>query len=275
MSKFTHSTTNDWNLEKTIVQISKSESVMGIMQIGSLCRKQVSSQSDYDLVIIFDEAAKSWYVGVTFIENRLTDLIFVKSSEIERVLALDTPVAQNDELAPIIRWVRDGEIIYARSKSLQHTQEKTRTQALIEPIDDEAAYSAWFRINYNLAHLRRMLTSNDSVYKQAVNIRIAVYGHSDIWFGYFMIRRIEFLGDKAAIRYLCEHDPEFLSSYQQFINGKSSVDEKFAAYERVASMATAPMGTLWPEISTVMNLENTLEIWQRLLGSDQSGKNAH
>jgi predicted nucleotidyltransferase len=275
MSKFTHSTTNDWNLEKTIVQISKSESVMGIMQIGSLCRKQVSSQSDYDLVIIFDEAAKSWYVGVSFIENRLTDLIFVRSSEIERVLALDTPVAQNDELAPIIRWVRDGEILYARSKSLQHTQEKTRTQALIEPIDDEAAYSAWFRINYNLAQLRRMLTSNDSVYKQAVNIRIAVYGHSDIWFGYFTIRRIEFLGDKAAIRYLCEHDPEFLSSYQQFINGKSSVDEKFAAYERVASMATAPMGTLWPEISTVMNLENTLEIWQRLLGSDQSGKNAH
>jgi predicted nucleotidyltransferase len=266
---------NDWNLEKTIVQISKSESVMGIMQIGSLCRKQVSSQSDYDLVIIFDEAAKSWYVGVTFIENRLTDLIFVRSSEIERVLALDTPVAQNDELAPIIRWVRDGEILYARSKSLQHTQEKTRTQALIEPIDDEAAYSAWFRINYNLAHLRRMLTSNDSVYKLAANIRIAVYGHSDIWFGYFTIRRIEFLGDKAAIRYLCEHDPEFLSSYQQFINGKSSVDEKFAAYERVASMATAPMGTLWPEISTVMNLENTLEIWQRLLGSDQSGKNAH
>jgi predicted nucleotidyltransferase len=275
MSKFTHSTTNDWNLEKTIVQISKCESVMGIMQIGSLCRKQVSTQSDYDLVIIFDEAVKSWYVGVTFIKNRLTDLIFVRSSEIERVHALDTPVAQNDELAPIIRWVRDGEILYARSKSLQHTQEKTRTQALIEPIDDEAAYSAWFRINYNLAQLRRMLTSNDSVYKQAVNIRIAVYGYSDIWFGYFAIRRIEFLGDKAAIRYLCEHDPEFLSSYQQFINGKSSVDEKFAAYERVASMATAPMGTLWPEISTVMNLENTLEIWQRLLGSDQSGKNAH
>jgi hypothetical protein len=268
MKNIISSTTYDSSLEEIIAQISKNESIVGVMQIGSLSRNQIKSESDYDLVFILDEAVKSWYVGVTQIDNRFTDLIFVISSEIERILNLDAPVTQDNDLVPIIRWIEDGEILFSRSKLLQQAQEKVKNQNWIEQIDDEAVYGAWFSINFNLAQLRRMLSSSDPLYEQAVDIRMAVYGYSDIWFGYFTIRKIEFSGDKAAIRYLWEHDPEFLVAYQHFINSNNDIDEKFAAYEKVASLVMAPLGGVWPENATVMNVEDTLEIWQRLLGHE-------
>jgi predicted nucleotidyltransferase len=195
------STTNDSSLQEVIAQISKNESVLGIMQIGSLKRKQISPHSDYDLIFILEGAAKSWHSGVTYLENRLTDLMFVNSTEIQRILDLDAPVTQDNDLVPILRWLRDGEILYSVSSSIRQAQEKVSTQNWIAPIDDEAAYNAWYRINFNLAHLKRMMSSIDPLYRQTADIRMAVYGHPDIWFGYFTIRRIEFLGDKAAIRY--------------------------------------------------------------------------
>ena len=269
MRRIVSSTTTDLSLGEVIAQVSENESVLGILQIGSLKRKPISPHSDYDLVFILDEAVKPWYAGVTYIENRLTDLKFVDSSEIERILDLDAPVAHDHDLVPILRLLRDGEILYSRSQSVRQAQEKAITQNWLEPIKDEAAYAAWYRINFNLAHLRRMISSSDPLYKQAVDIRMAAYGHSDFWFGYFTIRRIEFLGEQAAIRYLWEHDPEFLSAYQQFIRSNGNPDDRFAAYEEAASLATAPLGGLWPEESTVMSIEDTLEIWERLLGEER------
>jgi hypothetical protein len=274
VKNITGSTTNDSSLREVIAQISKHEAVLGIMQMGSLKGKQISPHSDYDLAFILDEAAKPWYVGVTYIEDRLTDLKFVDSSEIRRILDLDAPVAHDNDLVPTLRLLRDGEILHSRSPSIRQAQEKVRTQNWIEPIDDEAAYSTWYRINFDLAHLRRMMSSTDPLYKQAVDIRMAAYGHSDLWFGCFSIRRMEFLGDKDAIHCLWEHDPEFLSAYQRFIRSDRNRDDRFAAYEEAASLATAPMGGLWQGRTTVMNMEYTLEIWKGLLGAGPSGEDA-
>lgn len=224
-------------------------------------------ESDYDLVIILNESVKPWYVGITQIDHRFTDLIFVASSEVKRLVTRRIPVVQGHDLAPIIRWFRDGNILFARSPYVEQAEKKSKSGAWIEPVSDGSAYGIWFQINYNLAQLRRMLVSSDPVYRQVVDIRMAVYGYSDIWFGYFTIRKMEWLGDKAAIRYLSEHDPEFLMAYQQFIK-IDDTKQKFVAYEKVASMATVPMGGIWPPDVTVMNLEKTLQTWQALLNDE-------
>jgi len=265
MDDITRSTSLDMGLEEVITRLSTNKTVAGILQIGSLRGGQVSVESDYDLVIIINETPKRWFVGVTTIDHRFTDLIFVSRSAVQAVLDLDFPIEQDDGLAPIVRWFRDGELLCAKNGLVGEAQEKVKRGNWIKPTREDVAYGAWFRINYNLAQLKRMIMSADPLYQQVVDIRMVVYGTSDLWFGYFTLRNIEWSGDKTAIRYLSEHDPEFLRAFQQFADGSQNRRAKFEAYERAASLATAPMGGIWPEGATVMNLEEISGIWQRLL----------
>ncbi len=41
--------------------------------------------------------------------------------------------------------------------------------------------------------------------------------------------------------------------------------DKFAIYEKIAAMATAPMGRIWPNDVTIMNHEQQSALWQELL----------
>ena len=121
-------------------------------------------------------------------------------------------------------------------------------------------------INYNLAQLRRMIQSGDVFYRQVVDIRMAVYGPSDLLFGYFSLRKITWTGDKDAVRYLTKNDPAFLRAFHQFINCSQNREAKFNAYEEAARIATAPLGGIWPEDITVMNQEGMSGIWVSLIG---------
>ena len=217
MGEIIASSTLDMSLGDVLSRLSQSDLVSGVLQIGSLSRGQVKDESDYDLVIVLEQAAAPWYVGVTTIDRRFTDLIFVDKVEVERFLDLNTTLAHDHPLTPIIRWFREGEILHARSPAIIQAQEKARNNQWIEKISDDAAYGAWFRINYNLAQARRILGSDDAVYRQTLGIRMSVYGPSDLWFGYFTIRKLDWDGDKAAVRYLENHDPEFLDTFQTFL----------------------------------------------------------
>ncbi len=86
-----------------------------------------------------------------------------------------------------------------------------------------------------------MALSNDPLYQATVEIRISVYGHSDIWFGYFTIRQLTWQGDKEAVKYLIKHDPTFLEVYQQFIKERM-LERKLSLYEKTAAITTAPVG---------------------------------
>jgi hypothetical protein len=122
----------------------------------------------------------------------------------------------------------------------------------LEPIADQAAYGAWFGINYNLAQAQRMVQSTDPLYRQTVAIRLAVYGHADIWYGYFTLRKLPWSGDKPAVQYLRTHDPAFLALYEQFIQ-TADLNQKMTLYAQIAALTTAPLGGLWPSWATVIN----------------------
>ncbi len=65
--------------------------------------------------------------------------------------------------------------------------------------------------------IRRLLQSDDPRYLAVADIRTAVYGHADLWFGYVAIRRLPWPGDKAALRALEAQDPDYLALFRQFI----------------------------------------------------------
>jgi hypothetical protein len=253
-----------WTLGATLARLRQNEQVVGLLQIGSLARGGLTPASDYDLVIVLRDAPQAWYVGVTYIDGRFTDLVFVAASALESVQAHTTPVGSNHELVPIVRWLANGIIVFDRAGQVQRAQQKAQ-RTYVQPVDDQAVYGAWFAINYNLAVAQRMALDTDPLYQTTARIRMAVYGHTDVWFGYFAIRRVVWDGDKAAVRYLQQNDPLFLEVYEHFISA-ATLEQKLLYYERAARLAAVPLGGVWPRYVTVMNVAQTLQAWQELVG---------
>ncbi len=172
------------------------------------------------------------------------------------------PIPPDHELGPIVRWLRQGQILFDRTGIVRQAQAKVQQGEWLALISDKAAYGSWFAINYNLAQTRRMMQCDDPLYQTTVAIRMAVYGHSDLWFGYFTMRRMD-SSDKNAVRYLEEHDPAFLASYQQFIQTHEPA-QKFMLYQQIAAQATQPLGGLWSFQATVISDEQAAKLWQDL-----------
>lgn len=256
--------TSAWPLATVIDRLIQHPQVDGVMQIGSTNNATFNAASDYDLVIVLADAPSPWYVGVTTIDERFTDLLFVASSALTQIAGLEQALAADDPLTPIVRWLQQGRILFDRSSALTHAQQHVTTGDWLQTTPDQAVFGAWFALNYNLAQARRMLQSTEPLYQTTVDIRMAIYGHRDVWWSYFTIRRLPDTSEKNAIRYVQEHDPEFLSLYQRFIAETNRL-RKFALYEQAAAHVCAPLGPIWDSNTTAMNVEGTLTLWQRLL----------
>ncbi len=100
----------------------------------------------------------------------------------------------------------------------------------------------------------RLLQSSDPRILAVAAIRMAVYGHSDLWFGYVTIRRQPWPRDKRALAALEAHDPDYLAGYQQFLI-ETDRTEKARRYRDLAARAAAPLGGLWPPGWSGENLE--------------------
>jgi hypothetical protein len=259
--------TATWSLAEVVARLSKHPQVEGILQIGSLTTATFNPASDYDIVIVLAEAPQIWYVGVTSIDSRFTDLLFVDQSALANIAALSEPLAIDDPLTPIVRWLLHGQILFDPSQLLAQAHGHVIARDWIAAIPDTALFGAWFALNYNLAQARRLLQATAPIYQATVDIRMALHGHQDVWWSYFTIRRLTEAGEKQAIRYLQEHDPAFLALYQHFIT-ETDRARKFELYEQAAAYVVTPVGKLWTINTTAMNVPDTLQLWNQLLAAE-------
>ncbi|MBN1581639.1 MAG: hypothetical protein JXA89_13120 [Anaerolineae bacterium] len=253
------------DLDPALAQLRANARVAGVFAIGSLAHQTLSPSSDYDLVLVVRDMAPLWYVGVTTIGGRFADLIFVSADAIERIQRLAAPIPPTHELAAIVRWLEQGAILVDRDQILHRAQQHVQSQGLIDPISDQAVHGAWFAINFNLAVARRYVRSPDEWAQATADMRMAVYGHADLWFNYFTIRKLDWDGDKAAVAYLREHDPAYLALYQRFID-TTDRQAKLACYEQAAMRATEPLGGLWTDPVDQINILSPPWTWAELLG---------
>ncbi len=257
-------------LQEIVAKLGHNPQIEGVLLIGSLTTATFNAASDYDIVLFLQAMPAQWYVGVTTINGRFTDLLFVSANLLQDVLSCPPDIAVPPELAPVVRWIAQGAILLDRNQQLQTAQGYVQTALPPPSIDANAAYQAWFGTNYNLAVIRRLAMVADSRYQTTAEIRMAVYGHADLWFNYFMIRRIPWEGDKAALQYLHDHDPAYLAHYQAFIRATDQ-RAKFAHYTAAAQHATEPLGGLWAEHETVINILDPAWTWADLLDTDATG----
>ena len=268
------STSNTMTLGEVITRLSKSEMVEGVLVIGSAGDDRLTPASDYDLVVVLTEAPRALApYGVTYIDGRLTDLIFVTTEQLAEIARLEEPVDGEAWPGRIIRWFESGDVRFDRSGRLAQIQDRVQGRCSIRPLDTPGR-EAWREVNYNLAQTKRMYGSEDPIYLVAANLRLALYGPADLLYNYFHIRNIAWEGEKAAVCYLMAHDPAYLERLRAFI-AEVERGRKFELYEEMAALTVAPVGEIWPEGVTVLavheedesakDVEQVQRLWEELL----------
>jgi hypothetical protein len=264
------STTEHLSLSAVIERLAARPEVEGLLTIGSTGPAAVTPASDYDLVVVLNSMPVPLHVALTYIDERLTDIIFVLAAELEGE-------AGQWGLSQLHRWLRGGHIVFDRAGRLAAAQ--TTAQATPEAaITDQEQYAAWFSANYNLQQTRRMLASDDLAYQIAVDLRLLFSLH-DVWRHYFVARHLQLAGEKAQTNYLLAHDPAFLLAFQGCLQATDRLS-KFQRYELLAAQALAPLGGRWPaDVTAIMPDPDApwstdapvigLMFWQTLIGTGE------
>jgi len=143
------------------------------------------------------------------------------------------------------------------------------------PPSESERYAAWFWQNHGLAHIRRMLQSVDLVYLTAVDLMLSS-AISRLCRDYYTIRNLFWEGEKAAVRYLQDHDLEYLDVLRNCLNESDRV-EKVVLYEHLVEQTIAPICLVWSRGQSAVYLRNieeqparvdeALAFWEGLIDS--------
>ena len=66
-------------------RLSNNEVVDGVAIIGSAGENTLNAASDYDVLIVLNEKPLPLKGGVTYLDGRLTDIVFATTIEIDRL----------------------------------------------------------------------------------------------------------------------------------------------------------------------------------------------
>ena len=214
------------SLEKLLVKLKTSPRVRGIFLTGSTATK-MSPSSDIDFVVILDRNTENIDKIYTTIENRFSDIFFFDVDFLNR-LNDTSDVSGNTVDGMFIDWLLKGKIEYDPENLLSSFKSKITETPPVQKVADSEKRDFWAKTNYNFIANSRYYNSNNKLYHQALEIRL-LYCVIELISAYFSFRAIPWRGEKAAVKYLEQNDPEFLATFQQY-SASNTLDEKFKYY---------------------------------------------
>lgn len=265
-------------LEGLIARLARHAMVDGVLLIGSTATSALTPTSDFDLVLVLTELPVPMNMVTTWVAGRFTEVQVTTTAALARIVDRAETWSSASEEGAVLFWLQTGRVVYDRTGNLGRAQVAARQAPSPAPTAGEA-YGAWRHIGYSVVHMRRYLASAEPTSQIAVDLRL-LYGLSDVMVGYFTVRRIPWRGEKAAIRFWQEHDPDFLSRLQACL-AETDRRSKVACYEEVARRALAPMGDAWEVGTTTVapgagygtgepppagTIEDALGFWRQLTG---------
>ncbi len=269
------------SLDATVQRLAAHRLVDGILLMGTTGTDDLTPDSDYDVLLVLDTETAPVRMVNTWVDGRLTEVYCTTVRAVQRIVESDTAWPDSSEEAAIIRWLQEGRIVFDRAGWLDRARKRSHS-ATVQPLPAaEELHDMWQRIGYNLAQIRRYLGSLDPVSQEVVDWRL-LYSVVEVKQAYFLLRRVPWRGEKFAIRYLTEHDPDFLDTFRRCL-AEPARDKKVALYEELARKAVSSVGEIWergrtvavpgpgfadPSLAPVVGtVESALAAWRDLLGA--------
>lgn len=261
-------------LEQFIGRLRQRAEVEGLIVMGSAAGGAPGPHSDYDLLLVLKALPAPLSAGLTRVDGRLMDLIFVTAEEVARLLSRGPQAVPAEGMTGrLIGWLREGHIRFDRTGELAAAQATMQAEGWTRVPDWAEQYRTWFSLNYDLAQTRRYAANPDPAAQAMVDLRL-LFGLSNIWFAYFQLRGLPQVGKQAA-RYLAETDPPFLTLFQRCA-GEPDRWQRFGLYAQLVERAAAPFGPAWAEDATTLqwredaavepaNVRAALVWWEELI----------
>jgi hypothetical protein len=272
-------------LDDLMARLSAHKHVDGIVLMGSTGTASFNAQSDYDLLVVLDDPSPPLFLVATEIQGQAAELYFVATDMISEIIAAeDLEALANDRLqlgGALLEWIGGGRIVFDRRGRLMDARRRLAGRSWFRLAIATERYQSWFSVNYNLRQTARMLASSDPVYQTAVDIRL-LYTLMDLLLAYFRLRDLPWPGEKKAVRHLETHDPDFLARLRDCL-AEPDRNRKFDLYTALAAQTVAPVGDLWPDGATAIQLAEGIEAtpkhvaeahdyWSRLLGAEPDAR---
>lgn len=238
------SQTSELSLAEVLSRLESHDEVMGILLNGSTASGELTPTSDFDIALVFATLDVPARLITTWIDGRFAEVFCTTVVAVERIVADSTSwPADTSEEEGVLRWLRLGRIVHDPTSFLERAASIAGTVPTALP-GEIASYQAWWKINYNVVHMRRYLASSDPLSRQAASLRF-LYSLMDLVSHYFTVRRIPWDGEKAAILYWESHDPGFWTRLQRTMD-EPDLGRKRERYGELAQETLALVGGLWP-----------------------------
>ena len=188
------------------------------------------------------------------------------------VTYLFEPVPEYSFEAARLRWIQTGQILFDRSGRLERARAVLSKGEWFTPPSAGEIYDAWFATNYDLAQTRRLFLSHDPVLMMKIDLRM-LFMLDQLWMRYFLVRRLAGMSEKQRIRWMMASDAPFFARFQACL-AEGDRKRRFELYTELARSALEPVGGVWPEEMTAVQLvggadphlaEKQLNLWESWL----------
>ena len=247
-------------------RLSKSKNVDGAFLTGSHVNKAATKDSDYDLIIVLKRKPKNLLSAFTYIDELPADIFFYSVNEVRQLLRTKS-VASEVKHGWLVHWLKDSEILLDKGGLLRELKAKR----IKITASEKAAYTAWYRINYNFVQNTRYFKSGKKQYLEALDLRF-LYSLIEMFCGYFNVRQIPWRGEKLSIKYLEQSDPRYLRLFQKCL-ATVNRSKKYLLYKQLVERTLATGGGVWRGHVTAIQPENTdytshnqlIDYWNKLI----------
>ncbi|MDE1975360.1 MAG: nucleotidyltransferase domain-containing protein [Patescibacteria group bacterium] len=247
------------NLEHTISSLSRNPNIDALLLCGSTASGKMTKASDYDLVLVVKDKPEKLVSMFAYIDGTPADIFFYSSEEIKRML--DTKRAREGAETWLMHWLEKGKISFDKTGTLTRLQDHRHDIEL--PSGKPDARRLAYKINYNLVNNTRYFESGDPLYLAALEIRL-MYSVVEVLTGYFAFRHIYWEGEKAAITYLREHDPEYLRLFET-VSRSAEIKDKFEAYKKLVDRTFTEEYPKWGAAAVESQEGDFARFWVELM----------
>lgn len=263
------------NFDALIESLKTSPAVDGLMLIGSASQDTLNAHSDRDLLVVLEERPIPISYATIYCAGVLVELIIETRERIENLIASEPgSISLSDSAASFFRWVPSGTVILDRSGRLERLRGRIAHNEICPTLSEGESLSRADKALYNLAQTQRMSESHDSLYQQAIDLRM-LYQLADLMVDYFNLRGMAWAGEKEAIRYWQANDPAYLELYTACY-WEPDRGERVRLYGDLVRVTIEPAGFSWDgdgpmfrlSPSSMMTREHLLEareFWKSLV----------
>ncbi len=235
-------------LDQAIEKIRDKENVDAAFLTGSFSAG-LKPHSDIDLMIVLYENSEQLKMLATRIADIPADVLFFDHEDLERVMKAESlPADQKD--ARLVFWLNKAVVKFDKSGLLSETVKQIEDLKNKVFITQQEKERTWWKMNYDHLNNKRYFNSDDAYNHQALKLRFFSNGISDVVNGYFILRgsleKPDLKGEKAALAYLKDYDPEFYRLLWDHIE-VTELASKFQTYVQLADLAFTEKYPIWSE----------------------------